>query len=82
MSEEHYDIIMEHFADTFKLLDVDAETIAQAKIHLLPLRAYFIRGAQEQKARVNAQVQRQRLWVVATAAVVVGIAMYATRRKK
>lgn len=71
LNETHYDIVLEHFDDTFKALNVDPAVIAQAKAVVIPLREAFAAGAAEAKMRAQAaERQRTLQWVAAATALV------------
>ncbi len=80
LSEEHFDIVIKHFRDTLRELDVDDSLTEEAVAVVMPLRQFFAQGAADAKIRQQDIRWRQHAAKVAAIAVIGFVAAGVWRR--
>ena len=73
LDEKYFDIVMEHFENTLKELNVDANLIEEAVGVVKPLRSIFELGAKEARQRKQELERERQLVLFAGAAVVLAV---------
>ena len=83
LSEEHFDMVLQHFKDTLKEMNVEPELAKEALEVVMPLRDVFEQGAREARERKKANtLKRQVTLAVIVTLLAAGVVKMIRDKKK